>query len=171
MPFLPSLVIPQFTRQFDSCHHSCAQPILMLCFKHFPKLFPFPFHCCFSDHSIKTQKSQQHPQSVRSCDCCLLIEIPTETGKYPLTGDRDSGPSTVAIWGRKHDTEQETELKILPDSSGESSATFHSLSKKAHWGTLNEYWFFHVTQPAWKFGNNHHTLRWCQTVSESTLCL
>lgn len=132
MPFLPSLAIPQFTRQFDSCKHSCTQPILMLCFKHFPKLFPFPFHCCFSDHSIKIQKFQQHPgpQSVGSCDGCLLIRIPTETGKYPLIGDRDSGPSAVAICGRKCDTEQETDLKILADSSGEFSARFHSLSKK-----------------------------------------
>lgn len=72
------LVIPQFTSQFDSCHHFCTQQ------KHFPKFFPFPFHCCFSDHSIKPQKPQQHPSP--QSDCCFLIRIPMEMGKYPIQG-------------------------------------------------------------------------------------
>lgn len=40
----------------------------------------------------------------------------------PPIGDSNSGLCDAAMCGKKCDTEQETELKILADSSGESSS-------------------------------------------------
>lgn len=121
--------------------------------------------------TVKTPEAPTPPKaSVRSSDCCLLIRIPMD-GEIPPVGDSDSGPCDVAMCGKKSDTEQETELKILADSSGESSSQVSFIVQKANQGTLDVHWYFHVTQPAWKSGNTHHTLRWCQTVSENTLCL
>lgn len=50
------------------------------------------------------------------------LESPHGDGEIPPIGESNSGPHDAAMCGKKRDTEQETELKMLADSSPESSS-------------------------------------------------